>query len=324
MVGRIDYLHDTAALRNAIEFADETSFELALPKCPNGYRLTYQYLEFIRQLIEPFRELEDGNLSAFIKVLHERLIYLAVYYEKPKVAREGFLFVNNLEENLKFDPRLIEFFAHNCKYRFKDVDIELLHSVLTRTICQANVSNETIANSVLLLPSYRELKKRFVYKSNHTYKSHEQRQREEPSKHKHTKKRAKIVQLFMAYARAGLLDKIEDCRKDVDVIEKVKEGKVIKLVATKDGVRTGIKSQLSKFDIYLQGKKRQVDAMMGVEEDLALDDCLSGKTVKEIPDILKALAVEFQNLYPGNFTIAKENLYYRCSAYTCNINLTYE
>ena len=112
-----------------------------------------------------------------------------------------------------------------------------------------------------------------------------------------------------------LLDKIEDCRKDVNVIEKIKEDKVIKLVATKDGVSAGIKTQLSKFDFYLQGKRRQVDVAVGAEEDLELDDCLSGKKINEIPDVLKALANEFRNLYPGSFTKAKENLYYRCSAY---------
>ena len=244
---------------------------------------------------------------------------LEIYYEKNKVARESFIFINNLENNLQFDPNILKYFAHNCKYLFKDVDIELLHSVLTRTISNTHISNDTISDAVLKMGTYHELKNNFIDKQNQNYKTHQQQQREEPGKRKHVGKRIKVLQLFLSFARAGLLDKIPNCRDDVDVIEKTKAGKIIKETPTNDGKLTGLKHQLDKFDQY--DKKLQDKRNREIEEakDGEINDCVSGKKNKnQLEEVVAMLINRIKTIYQGNDIVKKifkRKSFFRISTY---------
>ena len=99
--------------------------------------------------------------------------------------------------------------------------------------------------------------------------------------------------------------------------KKQKKGKLIKETSTKDGATTGYEIQLDKFDLYLNGKKRKVDALTESKKDEALNDCISGKNGSQLKEILKTLKAEFKQLHSGNLyagisrynAIEKKNLF---------------
>ena len=90
-----------------------------------------------------------------------------------------------------------------------------------------------------------------------------------------------MLELFLSFARAGLLDKIPNCREDVDVIEMTKLGKLIKETPTNDGKLTGLEDQLNKFDKYNEKLINKRNKEIEEEKDGDINDCVSGKKSKK-------------------------------------------
>ena len=292
----------------AKDFTGKATFEEALAVAPNDFQVTWQYFERIKIIFRPFHELEDGSMAAFMTAIHQHLIYLAVYYEKRKVAREMFVFFNNIQRNLETRPEILKYWASNCRTMFNDEMIELTHSVFSRSMkAGTKVSNETIGNKALLRPTYNEIKERMSV-GNPTYCSHIEKRRGAPNKPHSAGLRLTIKEFCLCMVRCSLLNKIPDCPQYADTIEKVKNDKVVKLVATKTGKLTGIKTVLDEMKCYINKIVKQRKKKELAEQERVIGDMFSHiQSKKDLLTLLNSKKDNFRRRFPQ----CKKNLYKR-------------